>query len=108
MLNKVAIPQLAVVRKLSHERMESIASLPVLLELVIILEKCLPPGIRKSYADWWAAFRLQLELPVFWWPLFLLLWVHFLVVVGVRSAIILNMDPAFARQFDFHFLKRSI
>lgn len=78
--------------------MDSVASLPLLLELAIVLKKYLPSGIGESYADRWAALRLQLELPVFWWPLLLFLCVHFFVVVGVRSAIILNVDPAFARQ----------
>lgn len=103
MLNTVAIPQRAMIRKLNRDCIDSKASLPLLLELVIVLKKYLPSGIGESYAYGWAALRLQLELPVLWWPLLLLLWVHFLVVVGVRSAIILNVDPAFARQFDLLF-----
>lgn len=36
------------------------------------------------------------------------LWVHFLIVVGVRSAVILDMNPTWGRQFDPYFPKQSI
>lgn len=95
-------------RQSNKKRMDGIASLPGVLELAIVLRKCLPSWIRKSYADRWAALSLELKLPVLWWPLLLFLWVHFLVVVGVRSAIILNVDPAFSRQLDFNLARQSI
>lgn len=74
----------------------------VLLDMANSPSICLPSGISKGYADGWAALSLKLEFPVLRWPLLLFLWVHLLVVIGVRSAVILNMDPAFARQFNFY------
>lgn len=95
-------------REWNLERMYSVPSLPGLFELAIGLKKCLPSWIRKSYTDRWASLSLELKLPVLWRPLLLFLWVHFLIVVGVRSAIILNMDPACARQFGLRFSKQPI
>lgn len=95
-------------RQSNQKRMDGIVRLPGVLELAIVLRKCLPSWIRKGYANRRAVLSLELKLPVFWWPLLLFLWVHFLVVVGVRSAIILNVDPAFSRQLDFNSARQSI